>query len=290
MMETKIKNLALGGGGIFGYAEVGALTELEKYATYLQVESVCGTSVGSIISTLYAIGYTTSEMYDIIFSLDFATLIQDSYIPYINLYIKYGMYAAKKLEDKIEELITQKTNVKNCTFSQVDMNLTIVATNINQQKPYFFNKTNTPMMVISKAVRMSVSYPIIMMPVFYEGDYWGDGGEFLNYPITIFENMEETIGITFAAHNENKDGTLKIRTNIDTSTEYIKSLASTISRSAYISQITPAHLNRSVVIEITEDVTSMEFNISTDKKKIIYECGVNAMRDQIGDIILAKTA
>jgi NTE family protein len=285
MTETKIKNLALGGGGIFGYAEVGALTELEKYAKYLQIESVCGTSVGSIISTLYAIGYTTTEMYDIIFSLDFTALIQDSYVPYINLYIKYGMYAAKKLEDKIEELITRKTNIKNCTFSQVAMNLTIVVTNINQQKPYFFNKTNTPMMIISKAIRMSVSYPIIMMPVLYEGDYWGDGGEFLNYPITIFENMEETIGITFAAHNENKDGTLKIRTHIDTNAEYIKSLACTMSRSAYISQITPAHLNRSVVIGISEDVTSMEFNISNEKKKMIYECGVNAMRDQIGDII-----
>jgi NTE family protein len=140
-------------------------------------------------------------------------------------------------------------------------------------------------MIISKAIRMSVSYPIIMMPVLYEGDYWGDGGEFLNYPITIFENMEETIGITFAAHNENKDGTLKIRTHIDTNAEYIKSLACTMSRSAYISQITPAHLNRSVVIGISEDVTSMEFNISNEKKKMIYECGVNAMRDQIGDII-----
>uniref|UniRef100_A0A6C0CAG8 PNPLA domain-containing protein n=1 Tax=viral metagenome TaxID=1070528 RepID=A0A6C0CAG8_9ZZZZ len=289
MTETKIKNLALGGGGIFGYAEVGALTELEKYADYLQIESICGTSVGSIISTLYAIGYTNAEMYDIIFSLDFATLIQDSYIPYINLYTKYGMYAAKKLEDKIEELVTQKTNIKNCTFSQVDMNLTIVATNINQQKPYFFNKTNTPMMIISKAIRMSISYPIIMMPVLYDDDYWGDGGEFLNYPITIFDNMEETIGITFAAHNENKDGTLKIRTNIDTNSEYIKSLASTMSRSAYISQITPAHLNRSIIIEITENVTSMEFNIPMDKKKLIYECGVNAVRDQINDIIGVTT-
>jgi len=285
---SRIKNLAFGGGGIYGYAEVGALTELEKYAEYLQIESVCGTSVGSIISALYAVGYTTAELNNIIFTLDFKTLIQDSYVPLINLYIKFGMYAAQGLEDKVEELIMRKTNIKNCTFSQVKMNLIVVATNINQQKPYFFNKFNSPMMIISKAVRMSVSYPIIMMPVLYEGDYWGDGGEFLNYPITTFENLSETIGITFAAHNENKDGTLKGRTRIDTNREYVKSLACTMSRSAYTSQLTPERLNRSVIIEITEDIPSIDFDVTDEKKKLIYNCGVNAVRDQIERLIGKK--
>ena len=54
----KIKNLALGGGGIFGYAEIGALSELEKYDEYIEIESITGTSVGSIVAGLWAVGYS----------------------------------------------------------------------------------------------------------------------------------------------------------------------------------------------------------------------------------------
>lgn len=281
----KIRNLALGGGGVFGYAEIGALSELEKYKDKIEFESISGTSVGSMIASLMAIEYSITEIYDIIFKLNFDTLIRDSSIPYINLCERYGMYEAKKLEDEIEKLIMQKTNIKNCTFSQVDKDLTIVTTNISHQKSFFFNKSNTPKMVISKAVRMSISYPIIMIPVLYDGDYWGDGGEFLNFPITMYPNMEETIGITFAAHNENMDGTLKTKVDINNIYDYVISLASTMCRSAYIAQITPEYLERSIVIHITEPIASMQFNISDEQKHNIYQCGVDAVKDQIEKIL-----
>jgi len=285
MNNTKIKNLALGGGGIFGYAEMGALSELLKYKDHLDLTSISGTSVGSIVATLYAIGYSIDELNAIIFDMNFDTLIRDNSIPYINLYEKFGMYEAKKLEDEIERLIMNKMNIKQCTFSQIEMNLTVVATNISHQKAVFFNKTTYPKMVVSKAIRMSISYPIVMMPVLFEDDYWGDGGEFVNYPIINFPPNEETIGITFAAHNENRDGTLKSKVFIKNVIDYFKSVATTMSRSAYISQLTPEYLGRSIVVQITDDISSTQFNITTEQKKNMYHCGVIAVQEQIGRIL-----
>jgi len=266
-------------------AHIGAIKELEKYSEYFDIKDIRGVSVGSMVGALYAVGYNADELTKIMFELDFDKLIKDSYFAYVRLYEKYGMYEAKKLEDEMERLIATKTNIKYCTFCQIEKNLTIIATNLNYQKPVFLNRKNTPDLPISKAIRMSISYPLIMTPVEYEGDMYGDGGEFINYPISTFRNLDETLGITFAAHNENSNGTLKSRINITDIYSYVKSVAHTLSRANYISQITEKYLNRSIIIHIKENVSSMQFNLTPEQKKNIYQCGIDAVREQIGKIL-----
>lgn len=282
---TKIKNLSLCGGGIFGIAEVGALKELENYKEYIDIKHIRGVSVGSMVAALFAVGYTPDQLTEILFEMNFNDLIKDTYFAYVKLYEKYGMYEANKLEEKIETLIRIKTNIKYCTFNQIEMELTIIATNLNYQCPRFFNKELTPQVPISKAVRMSISYPLIMTPVLFEGDLYGDGGEFINYPITTFDNLEETIGITFAAYNENRDGTLKTRIPINDVYDYIKSIGLTMSRATYVSQITEKYLKRSIVIHINENISSMHCNLTLEQKETIYQSGIKAVREQISSIL-----
>lgn len=282
---TKIKNISFAGGGFYGYGEVGALKEMEKYSEYFDLQNIKGVSVGSIIAALYSINYSIDELSEIIFKLDIDSLIRDNYVAYYNLYEKFGMYEAKKLELEIERLICVKTNIKNCTFCQIEKNLTIISTNLNYQCPVFFNKENTPEMPISKAVRMSISYPLIMAPVLYKGDLYGDGGEFINYPINTFSNLEETIGITFASHNEDRRGMLKNRVEINNLFQFLASTVITISRSAYVSQITEKYLKRSIIVHITEKIDSMQFNLTMVQKKFIYDCGVKAVQDQLHEIL-----
>lgn len=283
--KKKIKNIALCGGGFFGYAEVGAISELENYKDHFEIKSIRGVSVGSMIAALYAVGYTPQELKEILFNINFDLLIKDTMLPYLSLYDKYGMYKADKLQEEVESLIRKKTNIKFCTFSQVEKDLTVIATNLNYQCPKFFNKENTPDMVVSLAVRMSIGYPGIITPILYENDLYGDGGESMNYPIITYENLDETLGITFAAHNENPDGTLKNRIPINNIYDYIRSLALTMTRSTYVSQITQKYLDRSIVVHITEDINSMQFNLNNDQKKFIFDCGVKAVNDQIKKII-----
>lgn len=287
-MRKKIINLGLAGGGFYGFAQVAALKELSNYPELFDIKNIKGVSVGSMIAALYAVGYTPDELTDIIFNMDFDSLIRDSYFAYFRLFDSFGLYRAQLLEDEIERLIAQKTHIKLCTFNQIKKDLTIISTNLNYQCAAYFSRDHTPDMPISKAVRMSIGYPLIMTPVLYENDYYGDGGEFMNYPITTFENMDVTIGLTFAAHNENPDGTLHKRIEINDISSYIKALGSTMSRANYVSQIKPEHLKRSIVINIDHDISSMQFNLTIEQKKILYECGINAVRDQISKFIVKK--
>ncbi|BCS83378.1 putative patatin-like phospholipase [Cotonvirus japonicus] len=285
-MTKKIKNLSFCGGGFYGYAEVGALKELDNYKEYFDIQKISGVSVGSIIAALFAVGYTSDELSKIIFEMNFEDLIKDNYFTYYKIWNNFGMYDAVKLEEKIEELIREKTNIKFCTFSQIDIDLTIISTNLNYQRSRFFNRELSPGIAISKAVRLSIGYPLIMSPVLFEGDLYGDGGESVNYPITIFENeLDETLGLTFASINENIDGTLKTRMSINSFYDYLISIGLTMNRSTYLSQIREKHLDRSIIIKITENVSSMQFNLTLEQKKNIYECGIQSVKEQINKII-----
>lgn len=283
-MNKKIRNLSLGGGGFYGYGAIGVLKELEKYPDIFDFENIIGASVGGLLAAVYSIGYTIDEITSIMFNIDFNKLIKDNNLSYLNLWNNFGLYNANGLEEYIEKVIRDKTNIKFCTFSQINKNLTIVITNLNYQKPVYLNKENSPDMPISKAVRISMGYPFMMTPILYEGDLCGDGGEFLNYPINYFDDLydiDETIGIKFAANDENHDGTLKKRTEINTIHDYVKSMIMTMTRAAHIYQLSDKHLERSIVVEITLDIESMQFDLTLEQKQEIFNCGVISAQNQL---------
>ena len=55
--------LALSGGGIRGIAHAGVLKALEE--NNIKIDILGGTSSGSMITALYAIGYTPDEIYEL---------------------------------------------------------------------------------------------------------------------------------------------------------------------------------------------------------------------------------
>ena len=55
--------ICFAGGGIKGAAHIGALKAFEE--SNMEFEYIAGTSSGSIIACLYAIGYNSDEIYEI---------------------------------------------------------------------------------------------------------------------------------------------------------------------------------------------------------------------------------
>jgi NTE family protein len=272
-----ITKLALCGGGFFGYAEVGVLKQLEQ-SDRVNIDDIRGTSVGSIIAALMAVGYTSDEMKDILFTLKIDELIQDSRIPYVNLYMEYGEYHAHALYQAIENLIHARTGKENCTFSDIKIDLHIIATNLNLQRQVIFNRKSHPELPISLAVRASFAYPGVITPIKIGEDMYNDGGLCINYPIMTFEDheLDNVIGITFAAQGENDACQLTKRVEITDHKEYIKANIGAIMRSTYSSQIKKKHLNRSIIVKITSNISSMQFGMSEEIKKSIYNDGIKS--------------
>lgn len=64
--------LALGGGGVKGYAHIGVLRALERHG--FQIRSIAGTSAGGMVGAVYAAGHSPDEMEKCLLEVDQARL------------------------------------------------------------------------------------------------------------------------------------------------------------------------------------------------------------------------
>src|SRR5690554_8217214 len=67
--------LVLSGGGAKGLAHIGALKVIEDAG--IRIDYIGGTSMGAIIGSLYASGYSAKQLDSIFAQTNFGTLIQD---------------------------------------------------------------------------------------------------------------------------------------------------------------------------------------------------------------------
>ena len=68
--------LVLSGGGAKGAAHIGVLKYIEEAG--IPVDFIAGTSMGSIVGGMYALGYSSDEILDIISNLDWDRLISNN--------------------------------------------------------------------------------------------------------------------------------------------------------------------------------------------------------------------
>ena len=76
--------LVLSGGGAKGAAHIGVIKALEE--NNIPIDYVTGTSMGAIIGSLYAMGYTPDEMLELILSKEFGYwqtgMVEEDYMYY----------------------------------------------------------------------------------------------------------------------------------------------------------------------------------------------------------------
>ena len=73
--EPPCVGLVLGGGGARGAAHIGVLKVLERER--IPVCAIAGTSMGAIVGSLYAIGYSPDEIEAVLVSVDWKDVFDD---------------------------------------------------------------------------------------------------------------------------------------------------------------------------------------------------------------------
>lgn len=188
--------LTLAGGGVKGAAHIGVLKYMEE--NNIKIDYISGTSSGSIVSSLYAAGYTSDEIYFIFKKY----CSQINYISISNIFkLVFGLLFRKKIliqglnnGEKIEKIITELCNKKQITnINQIKLPLIIPSVDLHNGKTYIFTSLairnsyndNTEYINninIGTAVRASCSYPGIFSPCKYKSTELIDGGIRENVP------------------------------------------------------------------------------------------------------------
>ena len=205
-----IKNLVFEGAGIRGIAYCGVITELESRNMLQQVEKVGGTSAGAITALTVSLGYSATEIKDIISRTNFKKFNDGNYffaggIHRTNKY--FGWYRGNRFEQWLEKIIVQKTGNADITFEELHTkgfrDLYITGTCLNKQQLVLFSHETYPKMKIKDAVRISMSIPLYFEAVFIDKDgkvskrpkqkegldIMVDGGFTGNFPIKIFDTV-----------------------------------------------------------------------------------------------------
>lgn len=196
-MGEKMKiGLSLSGGGVKGAAHIGVIKALEE--ENIKIDSISGTSSGSIVATLYAMGYRSNEIYDIfkkyckkIRYVDFWNILKLIYgLVFKRKIIIDGLNSGKAIENLINDIAKGK-NIKD--ISDIHFPLVIPSVNIyngkvtcftsyKNEKRYLSNTIFVNHMNIGKAVRASCSYPVVFSPCEFNNTNLIDGGIRENTP------------------------------------------------------------------------------------------------------------
>lgn len=160
--------LALGGGGAKGAATIGVLKAIEEAG--IKVDFIAGTSIGAIIGGLYASGVSLSTIEELFYSQEFRTILN-----------------GRGMENQFEELLTEY----GCKqFPDTRIPFRCVAADYDELEEIVFSSGS-----LSKAMRASMSIPVVYKPVEWNGRRLVDGGLVNNLPVDVVRNMGADIVI-----------------------------------------------------------------------------------------------
>jgi len=201
--------LTLSGGGAKGLAHVGVLQALDSAG--LKVDYVTGTSMGSIMGAMYAIGYSGNQIDSISKILDWNVMLsgkpkytdvgldeKDEFGKYsveipmdgLNLKMGTGLMESEEVWLQFAEIFFHAYDQQD--FSKFDIPFKCIGTNLSTGAAVVFEKGD-----LVKALRSSMSLPSIFPAVDYDTAQVIDGGIVRNFPVSdaIAMGADFTIGV-----------------------------------------------------------------------------------------------
>lgn len=205
--------LALAGGGVKGAGHIGVIKALQENG--IEIGYIGGTSIGSIVASLYGMGYNTEEMLKLFryFAKDIMKIDPKYYWTNVknrkNL-IGYGLISGGNIEMAINECANLK-GIKS--LQDIEIPIVMPTVDIKNNKKYvatnheydenFKEDTYIRDISIGKAVRASASYPGMFAPTIYKEHKFVDGGIIDNLPAQEVRKLgaEKVLSVRFSSEN-----------------------------------------------------------------------------------------
>ncbi|MGF1639162.1 MAG: patatin-like phospholipase family protein [Cyclobacteriaceae bacterium] len=282
--------LVLSGGGAKGMAHIGVIKVLEEAG--IIPDYITGTSMGSIVGALYAIGYSPAEIDSIARTMDWAVLLSnkiDLYQVAIEEKPNYGRFLTefpinekglalpKGLIEgqKLTEALNRLTRVahQETDFNKFPIPFACVGADLEKGEHFVMNHGFLP-----EAIRASMAIPSIFTPVIVDDRFLVDGGLIRNFPVQECIDMgaDIIIGVNVASGFDSRD--------------QLNSLVAIMSSSAFVMSVIDTRqqieLCDFLVSPNLEGYTTGDF-FSTDS---IIQRGENTARNYLEDFkLLADT-
>ncbi|MDR1936904.1 MAG: patatin-like phospholipase family protein, partial [Tannerellaceae bacterium] len=216
--------LVLSGGGAKGAAHIGVIKALEE--NNVPVDYITGTSVGAIIGSLYAMGYSPDEMLELLLSDEFGYwqtgTVASDYIYFFkkpedtpeiarftvsvsdSLQFKTNLFPQSlinpiQMNQAFMGLFAQATARASWNFDNLFVPFRCTGSDIYNKKSIVFRNGD-----LGDAVRASMSFPLFFKPIWKDSVPLFDGGIYDNFPVNPMKDAfhpDFIFGCTVAGTN-----------------------------------------------------------------------------------------
>jgi NTE family protein len=199
--------LVLSGGGAKGIAHIGIIKALEE--NNIPIDYIAGTSMGAIVGGMYAMGYSTDEMIEIIKSKDFKRWSTGELETKYNYYFRNAdpkpsfveipfeinsidslslksailptnLVSPRQMNYAFLPFTAQANAVASGDFDKLFVPFRCVASDIYNKEAVVFRYG-----VLGDAIRASMTYPFMFKPIMIDNRLLFDGGIFNNFPVDV---------------------------------------------------------------------------------------------------------
>ena len=220
-VQAQKVGLVLSGGGAKGMTHIGIIRALEE--NNIPIDYITGTSMGAIIGSLYAMGYSPDDMEALLRSEDFKRWYSGQ--------VEYGYYFKQNrptpeffnirfsFKDSLHikpqilptsmvnpiqmnlvfvELFARATAACSGDFNRLFVPFRCIASDVYNKKPLIMRRGD-----LGDAVRASMSFPFVFKPIEIDSVLAYDGGIYNNFPTDIMREdfkPEVIIGSVVAAN------------------------------------------------------------------------------------------
>lgn len=197
--------LVLSGGGAKGMTHIGIIRALGE--NNIPIDYITGTSMGAIIGSLYAMGYSPDDMEALLRSEDFKRWYSGQIEPEYGYYFKQNRPTPEffnirfSFKDSLHikpqilptsmvnpiqmnlvfvELFARATAACNGDFNHLFVPFRCIASDVYNKRPLIMRKGD-----LGDAVRASMSFPFVFKPIEIDSVLAYDGGIYNNFPTDI---------------------------------------------------------------------------------------------------------
>lgn len=177
-MNSDIKAVVCSGGGMLGFASIGALHSIQKTGALKRCHTYAGTSIGSIIAAVCAL------------NRDIRDTVKNHMLEYtfqqhwniLNIDRALGVDSGRGLKQWILRLFPHKITFQDI-YDMYSRTLIICATNLSCRSAEYFSRFTHPDMDIRTALLLSCSVPVLFAAPMYQGCRYNDGCLTDNFPV-----------------------------------------------------------------------------------------------------------
>lgn len=269
-MKIKKQIVFSGSGTLFPYL-IGSIGAMEEFG--IEPTLITGTSGGALVGALWASGYTSKQMLDIIIKNPIKTF----YDPSWNILDRLGLLSGDNLYKFLKKVLPNQ-------IKDTKIPLTVITTNFSkkyfQNRATYYNTKLTPDKELPKLIRASISIPLLFKYCVIDNEVHVDGGISNNFGVKTVEQLDDfknTLGIKIDSAFSEKSSLLPNMFNLK---DYLMTLIDTFMNTIEYEHIIDA--NKSNILYIPSKYSGSSFehteNDIMDMYMQGYTCTLNWLK------------